>query len=103
MMPETKVRPSVTTTPIAPARRFTKRQVSQFLTWSSCVCTVLGGGLLASKTLLSPYGFLLLAMGSSQMVGATYLIRDRALFCYSVCVFLFVDCFGIYRWLVVGH
>jgi hypothetical protein len=36
------------------------------------------------------------------MVATTYLMRDRALFVYSVCVFLFVDCFGIYRWLVVG-
>jgi hypothetical protein len=101
MLPKTEVRSSVTILG-EPSRRFSKRQVWQLLTWSSCVCTVLGGGLFASKTHLSPYGFLLLAMGSGQMVGSTYLMRDRALFCYAVCEFLFVDCFGIYRWLVVG-
>ncbi len=87
---------------LPPRRRFDRVSVIQFLKWSSCVCTVVGGVLLASKTNLSPYGFLFLAMGSSQMVATTYLMRDRALFVYSVCVFLFVDCFGIYRWLVVG-
>jgi hypothetical protein len=85
-----------------PRRRFSKPQVTQFFKWSSCLCTVVGGVLLASKTGLSPYGFLFLAMGSSQMVAATYLMRDRALFAYSVAVFLFVDCFGIYRWLLSG-
>jgi hypothetical protein len=87
---------------LPPRRRIDRVSVIQFLKWSSCVCTVVGGVLLASKTNLSPYGFLFLAMGSSQMVATTYLMRDRALFVYSVCVFLFVDCFGIYRWLVVG-
>ncbi len=100
MLPEPKFEPQTDATP--PRRRFNRIWVIQFLKWSSCVCTVVGGVLLASKTNLSPYGFLFLAMGSSQMVATTYLMRDRALFVYSVCVFLFVDCFGIYRWLVVG-
>jgi hypothetical protein len=100
MLPEPET-PSVTDARPA-QRRFNRIWLIQFLKWSSCVCTVVGGVLLASKTNLSPYGFLFLAMGSSQMVATTYLMRDRALFVYSVCVFLFVDCFGIYRWLVVG-
>jgi hypothetical protein len=100
MPPESEIEPSTDTKPSR--RRFDRVSVIQFLKWSSCVCTVVGGVLLASKTNLSPYGFLFLAMGSSQMVATTYLMRDRALFVYSVCVFLFVDCFGIYRWLVVG-
>ncbi|MFM2429752.1 MAG: hypothetical protein RLZZ511_965 [Cyanobacteriota bacterium] len=83
-------------------RRLTRSQVTQFLKWSSCVCTITGGVALASNTAISPYGFLMLAMGSSQMVGATFLMRDRGLFAYSLGVFLFVDCLGIYRWLVTG-
>jgi hypothetical protein len=100
MLPESN--PDQQSNGMPPRRRFDRVWLIQFLKWSSCVCTVLGGVLLASKTNLSPYGFLFLAMGSSQMVATTYLMRDRALFVYSVCVFLFVDCFGIYRWLVVG-
>jgi hypothetical protein len=100
MLPEPEMPPTTDDRP--PQRRFGRIWLIQFLKWSSCVCTVLGGVLVASKTNWSAYGFLFLAMGSSQMVAATYLMRDRALFAYSVCVFLFVDCFGIYRWLVVG-
>jgi hypothetical protein len=100
MLPESEIASATDTKPSR--RRFDRIWLIQFLKWSSCVCTVVGGVLLASKTGLSPYGFLFLAMGSSQMVATTYLMRDRALFAYSVCVFLFVDCFGIYRWLLSG-
>lgn len=74
----------------------------RWLKYSSCVCTVIGGSLLASKTVYSPYGFLLLASGSSQMVLAGWLMRDRSVVCYSGAIFIFVDAFGVYRWLMVG-
>jgi hypothetical protein len=98
MSPQLKSSPSADTR----ARWLTRHKLTQALKWSSCVCTIAGGIVLASNTAISPYGFLMLAMGSSQMVVVTFLMRDRGLFAYSLGVFLCVDCLGIYRWLMTG-
>ena len=68
---------------------------------SSCCCAVLGGILLASRSGLSGYGFIFLALSSSQLLLASSLMRDKTMMIYSGSLFLFVDCLGIYRWLIV--
>jgi hypothetical protein len=79
--------------------RFTPRTV-QALRWSGSFFAVLGGILLASNTHISGYGFVLLAMSSSQMLLSSYLLGDQVMMVYSGSVFIFVDCFGVYRWLL---
>lgn len=69
------------------------------LKWSSSSFAVTGGVLLASKTTLSGYGFIFLALSSSQMLLASVLLNDRSMIFYSASLFLFVDCLGVYRWL----
>jgi len=71
------------------------------LRFSSCLCAVLGGLLLASNSHLSGYGFIFLALSSSQLLAASSLMRDRTMMVYSGSLFVFVDCLGIYRWLLV--
>lgn len=72
-----------------------------FLKWSSSVCALAGGILLASKTDISGYGFIFLAFSSGQLLLASLQIQDRSMIVYSVSLFLFVDLMGIYRWLLV--
>lgn len=71
-----------------------------YLKWASCFFAVLGGVLLASKTTISGYGFIFLAMSSSHMLVASCLASDKSMICYSGAIFLFVDCLGVYRWLL---
>jgi uncharacterized oligopeptide transporter (OPT) family protein len=71
------------------------------LRFFSCLCAVLGGLLLASNSHLSGYGFIFLALSSSQLLVASSLMRDKTMMVYSGSLFLFVDCLGIYRWLLV--
>jgi hypothetical protein len=71
------------------------------LKWSSSFFAILGGVLLATKTDVSGYGFIFLAMSSSQMLVSSYLAADRSMICYSGAIFVFVDCLGVYRWLLV--
>jgi uncharacterized membrane protein YdcZ (DUF606 family) len=73
---------------------------SRMLRFSSTLCALLGGILLASNTSVSPYGFTILACSSGQMLMASLLDRNRDMIFYSGSVFLFVDCFGIYRWII---
>jgi hypothetical protein len=70
------------------------------LKWSSSFFAVLGGILLASKIEASGYGFIFLAISSSQMLIASLLISDKSMICYSAAIFCFVDCLGVYRWLL---
>lgn len=77
----------------------TSKSVS-WLKWSSCFFAILGGTLLASKVPISGYGFAFLAMSSSQMTMAGWLTKDKSTVCYSGSLFLFVDCLGVYRWLL---
>jgi hypothetical protein len=73
---------------------------AQLLRFSSSSFAVLGGVMLAAKTSTSGYGFILLALSSSQMLIASSLIRDKIMIFYSASLFLFVDCLGVYRWLL---
>jgi hypothetical protein len=68
--------------------------------WSSSVCAVAGGVMLASHTEISGYGFIPLALSSGQLLAASLLTQNRSLTVYAGAVFLFVDCFGIYSWLI---
>lgn len=77
-----------------------RRLVSNFFQLSSSSCALVGGILLASKTQESSFGFLYLALSSSQLLLASILTRDWTMFLYSASLFIFVDCLGVYRWLL---
>jgi hypothetical protein len=70
------------------------------LQWSSSVFAVAGGVILASNTQFSGYGFFFLALSSSQMLVSSILVQNISLTIYSGSLFLFVDCLGIYRWIL---
>lgn len=72
----------------------------QFLKISSSVCAVIGGVLLAAKIGISSYGFLFLALSSSQLLISSLQSKDYLMICYSGSIFIFVDCLGVYRWLL---
>ncbi len=72
----------------------------QYLKWISSFFAVIGGVLLAAKTPVSGYGFIFLALSSSHMLLASCLTSDKSMICYSGSIFLFVDCLGVYRWLL---
>ncbi len=81
-------------------RFFSLKTLIQYLRCASCFFAILGGVLLASNTGLSGYGFLFLALSSSHMLAASFLTADQTMICYSASVFIFVDCLGVYRWLL---
>lgn len=94
---------ATSTMPQDPKRRlrfFSLKILIQYLRCASCFFAILGGVLLASNTDLSGYGFLFLALSSSHMLMASFLTTDRTMICYSASVFVFVDCLGVYRWLL---
>ncbi len=78
-----------------------RTSVKTYLKFSSSICAVLGGSLVASNTLFSAYGFLLLVLSSSQLLIASILEKDFLLIFYAGSVFIFVDCLGVYRWLLI--
>jgi hypothetical protein len=59
-----------------------------------------GGILLASNTYLSGYGFIGLAMSSFQLLIASLWLKDKIMIVYSGALFVFVDCLGVFRWLI---
>lgn len=71
-----------------------------FLKTSSSVCALIGGILLASKVTFSGYGFIFLALSSSQLLAASLREKDTSMIFYAGSVFIFVDCLGVYRWLL---
>ena len=77
-----------------------KLSISLILKLSSSLCALCGGVLLTSKTIISGYGFIFLAMSSSQLLVASILLKDKVMIFYAASVFIFVDCFGVYRWLL---
>ena len=77
-----------------------KTTIAKGLQFSSSFFAVAGGTLLASNTEVSKYGFILLALSSGQMLGTSILTQNRSLMVYSASVFCFVDCLGVYRWLL---
>ena len=77
-----------------------QRPVKVYLKLSSSICALLGGSLVASNTPLSRYAFLLLVLSSSQLLISSILEQDTLLIFYAGSVFVFVDCLGVYRWLL---
>ncbi len=73
---------------------------TKLLIISSSFCAVFGGVILAAKLSISSYGFLFLALSSSQLFLASIKTRDYLMVVYSGSIFLFVDCLGVYRWLL---
>jgi hypothetical protein len=70
------------------------------LQWSSSACAVAGGVILASNTSISGYGFIFLALSSSQLLASSVLTKNQSLMVYAGSLFVFVDCLGMFRWLV---
>lgn len=75
-------------------------KLSKLLKWSSSFFALIGGILLSAKIAISGYGFIFLAGSSSQMLLASILQKDRVTIVYASSLFIFVDCFGVYRWLL---
>lgn len=78
----------------------TSYKITNILQWSSSICAIAGGVILASNTQISSYGFIFLAMSSSQMLIASICNRNVAMIIYASSLFIFVDCLGIYRWIL---
>jgi CheY-like chemotaxis protein len=81
-------------------RSLQKESFAKMLKWSSSACAIAGGILLASNTALSGYGFIGLAASSFQMLAASILLVDQTMIIYSGVLFIFVDCLGVFRWLI---
>jgi CheY-like chemotaxis protein len=81
-------------------RSLQKERLAKMLKWSSSACAIAGGILLASNTSLSGYGFIGLAASSFQMLTASLLLLDQTMIVYSGALFVFVDCLGVFRWLI---
>lgn len=77
-----------------------QHSLAKLLQWSSSICAVTGGVILASNTSISSYGFLFLALSSSQMLLSSKLTGNFSMMVYAASLFIFVDCLGIYRWLL---
>jgi hypothetical protein len=75
-------------------------ELANILKWSSSLFALGGGFLLALKLKISAYGFILLACSSSQLLISSILLKDISLTVYAGSVFVCVDMFGIYRWLL---
>jgi hypothetical protein len=84
----------------SPIKQLYDSSLVKFLHYSSSACAVAGGTILASNTEVSGYGFILLALSSSQMLTSSILVQNRRLIIYSASLFIFVDCLGIYRWVL---
>ncbi len=80
---------------VIPENRFTSR-----MKLSSSALAILGGVMLASNTNVSSYGFVFLAISSCVMLMANFLLGNRSMIVYAGSLFLFVDCLGIYRWVL---
>ena len=76
------------------------RSLSSVLKFSSILFAIAGGLLLALNIEASRYGFLLLAGSSGQLLLSSWLRRDRGMIAYSLSLFLFVDCLGVWRWVL---
>ncbi|MEO0373516.1 MAG: hypothetical protein AAF329_02590 [Cyanobacteria bacterium P01_A01_bin.17] len=77
-----------------------KSPLTKYLKLSSSFFAILGGILLAANISVSGYGFLFLGLSSGQLVMASIKEQDQTMLVYSMSLFFFVDCMGIYRWLL---
>jgi hypothetical protein len=76
-------------------------RLAKTLKLSSSACAVAGGVMLAANLPdVSKYGFIFLALSSSQMLVASLRTNDQTMMIYSGSLFFFVDCLGIYRWIM---
>ena len=73
----------------------------KLLRYSSSIFALAGGIILASNmSEISKYGFVFLAMSSFQLLLSSASIKDQSMLIYSGSLFIFVDCLGIYRWII---
>ncbi len=76
-------------------------KLAKILKLTSSACAVAGGIMLAANLPdISKYGFVFLALSSSQMLAASLRTRDTSMMLYSGSLFFFVDCLGMYRWII---
>ncbi len=76
-------------------------RLAKTLKLTSSACAVAGGVILAANLPnISKYGFVFLALSSSQMLVASLRIKDKSMILYSGSLFFFVDCLGMYRWII---
>ena len=76
------------------------KKIAKALKYSSIFCALLGGIVLASNVSYSGYGFIFLALSSSQFLAASLKTKDTTNMIYAASVFVFVDCLGVYRWIL---
>jgi hypothetical protein len=75
-------------------------RLASTLKLTSSACAVAGGVLLAANLDVSKYGFIFLALSSSQMLIASIRTKDMSMIIYSGSLFCFVDCLGVFRWIL---
>jgi hypothetical protein len=76
-------------------------RLAKTLKLTSSACAVAGGVMLAANLpTVSKYGFIFLALSSSQMLVASLRTNDKTMIIYSGSLFFFVDCLGVYRWII---
>jgi hypothetical protein len=75
-------------------------RIPRFLQWSSSFFAVVGGVILAANVPISGYGFIFLALSSGQMLISSLWQHNHQMIVYSAAVFIFVDCLGVYRWVL---
>jgi hypothetical protein len=76
-------------------------RLARTLKLTSSACAVAGGVMLAANLPdISKYGFIFLALSSSQMLIASLRSKDMPMIIYSGSLFCFVDSLGIYRWIL---
>jgi hypothetical protein len=85
---------------ISPNPNSACQNISRYLKQSSCICAIAGGIILALNTSISGYGFLFLFLSSGQLLIASVRDRDREMVRYAGSLFIFVDCLGVYRWIL---
>jgi uncharacterized membrane protein len=66
----------------------------------SSALAITGGVMLASNTSVSSYGFIFLAFSSGSMLITNTLLNNKSMIIYAASLFVFVDCLGIYRWII---
>ncbi|WP_373541798.1 hypothetical protein [Chamaesiphon sp.] len=76
-------------------------KLAKILQLTSSACAIAGGTILAANIpTISKYRFIFLALSSSQMLVASLRTRDTPMIIYSGSLFCFVDCLGIFRWII---
>lgn len=85
----------------APLKKYIPQEkLVNFIKWIGTGSAIFGGTMLASKSILTPYGFIFLAVSSSLWLVTGFLTKDRPLIILNLFLFIMVDVHGIYRWLM---